>query len=202
MTALRMAAGSAVVALWPGIGQAHAFKTGAAYPQFVEGAGAALGEPAVLLSMVALGLLAALWHSEGLVRLWPALLGGMLIGVVPAAVAGPSAVVAALAAGLVCAAIAALGARLPAGAVIPLAALTGLATSLAMLAGHGFAELPVPIYAGLLFGANLVLATSASSAKLLLDRWSHPAIRLGLRIASSWIGAIAILLIAFSFRQI
>jgi hypothetical protein len=202
MTALRLTAGSAVVALWPGIGQAHAFKTGAAYPQFVEGAGAALGEPAVLLSMVALGLLAALWHSDGLVRLWPALIGGMLIGVFPAALAGPSAAVSALSAGLVCAALAALGARLPAGLILPMAALTGLSTSLAMLAGHGFGELPLPIYAGLLFGANLVLATAASTAKLLLDRWSHSAIRLGLRIAASWTGAIAILLIAFSFRQV
>jgi hypothetical protein len=202
MTALRIAAGSAAVALWPGIGQAHAFKTGAAYPQFIEGAGAALGEPVVLLSMVALGLLAALWQSEGLVRIWPAVLGGMLIGAIPAGLAGPSAEVAALAAGLICAALAALGAQLPAKIIVSLAALTGLCTSLAILAGHGFAELPVPIYAGLLFGANLVLAAAASSAKLLLDQWSHPAIRLGLRIAASWTGAIAILLIAFSLRPV
>jgi hypothetical protein len=63
--------------------------------------------------------------------------------------------------------------------------------------GHGLFELPVFTHLGLLFGANLATALAAGVSNLMPRRVEAGWMRIGWRVAASWIGAILMLTLAF-----
>lgn len=189
-------AGLATLAAGPA--SAHAFDAGAdAYGQFVEGAAVVLTFPSILLPLLALGLLLSLWDENGLPRVWPVFLFGQGVGVLLAAVSGPGVGLFVLGLGIVTATLAALLPRIPKVLAILLAGLGGVGALAASLEGHGLFELPVFTHLGLLFGANLATALAAGLCRLALQRIDAHWMRIGWRVAASWIGAILLLTLAF-----
>lgn len=195
---MRLNALSVALAVLAGPAHAHAFDAGAdAYGQFVEGAAVMLTFPGIVLPLLALGVLLSLWREDGLPKVWPLFLAAQVAGVFGAALVGPVVALIFMGLGIVIAAMAALAPSVPQ----PLAyAFAGLAGGLAMLTafeGHGLFELPVFTHLGLLFGANLATALAAGIAKLALTRVEAGWMRIGWRVAASWIGAILMLTLAF-----
>lgn len=192
-----------IAALRPDRGAAHAFQSGAGvYDQFVEGVGVALSAPAVILCLLPLGLLAGLWRRDGMPVIWPWFLAGQAVGLFAAAVVPPSIAAAALGVGVATAVLAALRPDPPAPAPQVLAAITGLLATAVSFEGHGLFELPLGIHAGLLLGANLAVAAAAGLAAATLDRWPRHWLRIGWRVAASWLAAIALMVLAFELRPL
>ncbi len=181
-----------------GPANAHAFTAGAdLYAQFVEGASVILIYPAILLPILALGILVSLWDTEGLPRAWPLFLSGQIVGVFLAALVGPGMLTAFIGLGLVTATLAALAPAVPRWAVFGLAGLTGIGALATALEGHGLFEQSAFTHLGLLFGTNLAVALSAGLARLVLVAFEAAWVWIGVRVASSWIGAILLLTLAF-----
>jgi hypothetical protein len=177
---------------------AHAFDAGAdAYGQFIEGAAVMLTFPGIVLPLLALGVLLSLWRDNGLPAVWPAFLMAQVVGVFLAAPVGPSVALIFMGLGIVVAAAAALLPSVPNAAALGLAALTGLFATLTAFEGHGLFELPVFTHLGIVFGANLATALAAGLSTLALTRVSAGWVRIGCRVAASWIGAILMLVLAF-----
>ncbi len=181
-----------------GPADAHAFSAGAdSYAQFVEGASVILIYPAILLPILVLGLLLSLWDVDGLPKAWPIFLGGQFVGLFAAPLVGPGALSAFIGLGVATAALAALLSAIPRGVAFGLAGLTGMGALAMALEGHGLFELPTFTHLGLLFGTNLAAALAASLAGLVLVRFQADWVRIGVRVAASWIGAILLLTLAF-----
>jgi len=181
--------------------EAHAFEAGADYyAQFVEGASVVLTYPELLLPVLALGILLTLWDMDGLPRVWSVYIAGLVVGIFGAALVGPWMAVVLLAFGVV---VAALGAVLPRhtrAEALGLAGLAGLFVMAGSLEGHGLFELGLFIHLGLFFGANIALALSAGLVRLAFVQSDAGWIRIGARIAASWIGAVLVLILAFTVR--
>ena len=178
---------------------AHAFESGADYyAQFLEGAGVILGYPETLLPLLSLGILLSLWHPEGMLRAWPAFLIGLSAGIPLAAVVGTWVISAILIAGLLTASLAALLPRHIRAEALAISFGLGLLTTAASLQGHGLLELPVLIYIGIVFAANLATACSAGIASLAMEQVEANWMRILWRIAGSWLAAIMTLLFAFT----
>ena len=58
------------------------------------------------------------------------------------------------------------------------------------------------VHAGLLLGANVAFAVVAAVASASLDRWPRDWLRVGWRIAASWLAAICALVLAFLLRPL
>jgi hypothetical protein len=164
---------------------------------FLGGALAVLTGPALLLPLLALGLLLSLWQRDGLLRAWPVFLVAQVAGLVLAPLAGPAAAPPLIAGGVLVAVSAALNPRVPAWLAYLSAVICGIGALAVVLEGHGFLDLPWPAYAGLLFGVNLAAALTAGLSQAILVGWPGPAARIALRVAASWIGAILLLSLAF-----
>ncbi|MDJ0628195.1 MAG: hypothetical protein QNJ44_08020 [Rhodobacter sp.] len=179
--------------------EAHAFQSGADYyAQFLEGASVILRYPEALLPLLSLGVLLSLWHSEGMLRAWPAFLIGQLAGIPLAAVVGPWAISAVLIAGILTATLAALLPRHIRVEALAISLGLGLLVTAASLEGHGFLELPVFIYVGIVFAANLVTACAAGVTGFAMDQVEANWMRILWRIAGSWLAAILTLIFAFT----
>ncbi len=177
---------------------AHAFDAGAdAYGQFVEGAAVMLTFPGIVLPLLALGVMLSLWRDNGLPAVWPAFLVAQVAGVFLAASVGPVVALIFMGLGILIAAVAALAPSVPNALALGLATLAGLLAMLTAFEGHGLFELPVFTHLGLLFGANLATALAAGIANLALTRVEAAWMRIGWRVAASWIGAILMLTLAF-----
>lgn len=195
---IRITLASAAAGFWPLLAEAHNFKTGTAYPQIVEGAGATLNDPVALLTLIPIGLMCVLWRQEdGLPRIWLALLAGMIVGVFAAPFGSPAIAVPSLALGLLCAGLAILMWNYPQPLVWGLAFLSGLLAIMSTLEGHVLAELPIPIIIGILIGANIAVVVAAGIVKIVLDRVHYSWNRLAMRILSSWTAAVTVMLLAF-----
>jgi len=188
------------ITLWPLGAHAHAFKTGSAYPQFIEGTAASIGSPVILLTLIPIGILASAWRENGMVVMWPALIVGLFAGIPLAIFASPSISIAALSLGTASGVLAALALAYPPAVVVVLGGLGGVLSTMVSLEGHELGELPIPIYAGILFGAMLSAVFPAGIVHLLLQKFPQPWMRIGMRVVGSWSAAIAAMLLAFQFR--
>lgn len=191
---------AALAILLPVGAHAHAFDTGAgAFAQVVEGAGVPLRDPALLLALLPLGLTLGIWRTDGLPRIWPALVAGLVAGAAAAPLAGIGIAFAAILTGLAVALLGVLARDWPVWLMAAAAAGVGLVAGMTALEGHAFGGLPVAIYAGVLGGALLVVAVP--SGLVSFTRTEFPAwwITLGWRIAASWTGAVALMLAALRF---
>lgn len=180
---------------------AHAFSAGTDfYTQFLEGAGAVLGDLRILLPLLALGVLLELWRERGMVTGWPVFLAGQFAGIAIGGMVGPWIIPVAMVIGILTAALAALWPGVPRFAVYGGAFLTGACVIGASLEGHGYFQLPFFIHAGIFFGANLACAFMAGCVLMILERFHQEWLRIGWRITASWIGAILLLYLAFVLR--
>lgn len=180
---------------------AHSFESGAdLYAQFVEGAGVVVTYPAVFLPLLALGLFLSLWHPEGMVRAWPAFLVGQLVGIALAPLVGEWILPVMMGAGLAVAALAALLPQPDRILSLIFAATLGVLALALGLEGHALFELPALIHLGLIFGTNATVALAAGIGRLAMDRVPADWMRITLRVAASWIAAMLMLILAFTFR--
>lgn len=186
----------------PGVANAHNFKTGTAIPQAIDAIGAALNDPVLLLTLLPLGLMASVWRTEGLLVVWLPAAIGLLLGIPLAAVATPWFAVPSLLMGVSCAALAVIARDYPPGLMKAMAFVTGLFAMLSVLEGHGFFELSIAIYAGLLIGANAAFVIAAAIARAMLEKLPMVIARIAPRILSSWTAAIALMLLAFHVQQL
>lgn len=185
--------------LWAAPAQAHTFlPEGGFYDRFVEGTLVVLAYPATLLPLMALGILVTLWHLEGFLRAWPALIAGQVVGIGAAALSGTSIIPTLMAAGVIVASLAALLNTHRAALAQGAAGLIGLLAVAVSLEGHGFFELPLAIHLGILFAANLVVACSATLCRAALEQVTALWMRIVWRVAASWIAAILMLYFAFT----
>lgn len=192
------AAVSAAFLLTGSRADAHSFGAGSdAFGAIVEGATAVLSSPVALLPCLSLGLLLTLWQNEGMVKAWPVLIFGQIAGFLLAPFVGTEIVTASVALGFGIAALAALLPRHVPEEAFLLAGANGFATMLVSLEGHGWMELAIPIHLGIFAGANFAVAAGAGIARLILERLPYPWVRIGIRIAASWLAAIQVLMVAF-----
>ena len=89
---------------------------------------------------------------------------------------------------------------LPFRALAGLGALAAVSVTALAFEGHALGSLPLMIYLGVLFGANLALAVPAGLARLALTRLPPVPARIALRVVASWCAAIAVMLAAFELR--
>lgn len=190
------------VAALPGIAEAHNFKTGTAIPQAIDAIGAALNDPVLLLTLIPLGLMASIWRTEGLLVVWLPAAIGLLLGIPLAVVATPWFAVPSLLMGVCCAGLAVLARDYNPTLLKAVAFVTGLFAMLSVLEGHGFFELPIAIYAGLLIGANAAFVIAAAIARAMLEKLPNVIARIAPRILSSWTAAIALMLLAFQMQKL
>ncbi|MCA0922958.1 hypothetical protein [Pseudooceanicola nanhaiensis] len=177
---------------------AHSFGTGTnAFDAFVEGSNAVLFSPVSLLPCLSLGLLLTLWQVDGMVRAWPVILGAHVVGFLLAPW-GQSWVMPALV--LVGMGTATLAALLPRHGRVEALVISGtvaLFTMLVSLEGHAWLELRAPIYAGIFAAASFAIAAGAGLARFALETVRAHWMRIGLRIAASWLAAVQVLIAAF-----
>ncbi len=195
-----LAALSGAAILLPIAAQAHNFSKGTFVPSVIDGIGASLNDPFTLLTLVPVGLMASMWDKEGMLRIWPALIAGMVIAVPCAAFSFPGIAIPALLVGATCALLAIISGRYPPALVMGLAALAGFLAIMATLEGHGFFTLPISIYIGILIGANFVVAAAAGVVRFWFDKVAAPWARLPVRILSSWTAAVTLMYLAFQLR--
>ena len=194
----RAAALAAVVAA--GEADAHAFDTGAdVYSQVIEGMGVPLQDPAILLALLPLGIALGIWRIDGVPRVWPALVAGLVAGAAAAPLAGPSIGFAAILAGLAVAIMGVAALAWPFWLMAAVSAgVSGLA-AMAALEGHAPGSLPAPIYLGVILGSLLVTVVPAGLVSFTREEVRQAWVTIGWRVAASWIGAITLMLAALRF---
>lgn len=177
---------------------AHSFGAGTdAFEAFVEGSSAVLFSPWSLLPCLSLGILLTLWQVEGMVKVWPVLLASHVVGFVLAPMVGTWVIPTLVAVGAITGALAALLPRHSRPEALVLSTVVGLLTMLVSLEGHGWLELSIPIYVGIFAAASFAVAAGAGIARLAVERFPQPWMRIAMRIAASWLAATQVLMIAF-----
>jgi len=192
---------TALLLVWlAGPAQAHAFKSGSnLYGQLLEGIGLVFADPRLILAPLALAVLAALKDARGFPRQWVFLLVGVLAGQLIAPVIPPAIMIAAL----VTAVITAISALSLYHRLLDLMALlVGVVTAAAALEGHGFFEVPVLLRIGIFVGVSITVAAPAALAGMSMAQFPYAITPILWRIAASWCAAIAIMLIAFTFKRL
>lgn len=159
-----------------------------------------LGWPAVMVSLVAGGLLAGL-AARGRVLL-AALFFGQALGIGLTIAPQPWQFFAPFAAGLFAAAIALSGLYRVTPLAIAGVAFVGMGAQLAALDGHPLGDLPAMIHLGYLIVASALVAGVALGLALLL-RWKRgeTAFRVLGRVLASWCLAILVLMLAMVLRS-
>lgn len=184
-----------------GRAEAHAFRSGADfYDQFLEGASVVLAYPGILLPLIAVGILAGLWHDDGMACAWPSLTSGLVLGIPLSVFAGPVVAIWLIGLGVLTAVLAALLPRHGTVQVVALAFLTGLLAMMTSLEGHGLFELPAFIYAGIFVAGNFAFVASANLTRMTIERFPADATSILFRVFASWIGAMLLLFLAFEWR--
>lgn len=193
---------AAALTLAPVAAEAHNFAKGTFFPQVIEGIGASINSPVALMTLIPVGLLASIWQTEGMLRIWPGLLAGLVAGIFLAIFANPALAILALAAGVVCALLAVIARPWPPAVPIGAAFIAGALTDMVTLEGHGFGELPLGIYAGIVIGANAIAVIAAGIAKVLLEKFPYFWVRLAFRIVVSWTAAITLMYLTFQVKGV
>ncbi|WP_375689660.1 hypothetical protein [Pseudooceanicola sp. LIPI14-2-Ac024] len=197
----RRGAAAVALALLPAPALAHSFPLDApASYLFVLGTSVAWSDPAILLMLVPLAIGCGLWGRSGLLRILPYLLAGGLGGALIVLPPGPGFTRECVAAGLVLAVLVALLPPPPGHYMRIGAVAVGALVMLQSLEGHGTADLPWAILAGLVAAPLAILA--AGTALVLLVSWALPYgwVRIGWRVAASWTAAVAAMYGAFLLR--
>lgn len=186
----------------PQAASAHSFKAGAGYYEsFIEGTTVVLFWPPTLAAIISIGMLISLWRTQGLVDVWLFLIIGHILGFFLSALPLEGVATFTYGIALVTAIFAASGVISNNSTIRVITALSGLVVMSAALEGHPLGSLPVAIYAGLFFAANLGVAISAGIVSITLEKFTANWMKIGWRVVASWIAAIIILQLAFEMRS-
>ena len=189
----------AALCVFGSVVEAHSFGAGTdAFGQIIEGANVPFLEPVTLLSCLSLGLFHTIWRPHGVISAMPYLFIGLVFGFIVAPYLGQYAYLGATFIGIVSAISAGLLTRPMYHLIILTTVLTGFFTMGAALEGHKWLELGVLIYLGIFLGSVFAVILAAGISQLILDKFPQRTfVRIGLRIAASWLAAIQIMMIAF-----
>lgn len=200
--ALRLTVPALVAGFIPGAAHAHDFgKDNDLYARFAEGAGVVFNDIPLLLASIALGIFVTLWRREGFPVIWAFLAAGIAGGlvlpmeafVIPELASLPAAIALGLA-GAAALKISTFWLRVT-------ALVAGVLLAVGALGGHAPGSVPFGAYIGIFFGLNLVTATSAMGTSIALGDGNAPVPRIAMRALSSWVVAIAVMMLALIYRQ-
>ena len=182
---------------------AHAFESGQdTFALILQG----LSQPWLMLPvailLIGLGMLAGILREEAAIAIWPAMILGTVLGLGLGPFVPQFEVVWLMAAALIVALLGIAALPLP-GLLVPLIAF--LATALPsrfLMEAHAFGELPIPFVIGMGLGITTCAALAAGLVQATRERIQHGALVIGWRALISWVGAMAILMMAFEMRPI
>ena len=177
---------------------AHAFDGDAVgYIAFLDGNAAIFSDIGIVLLLVGLALIIGRANRFSAVTGFAALLIGAAVGLAASFGLGGSAAIVSLAGAV---AIGIWGAWSPdAGrnVIIALCLVTGILTSIGAYAGHGNDAIHPLTHVGSFFAAWLLAATASGMVKTAADRIALPWLPIAMRALSSWVAAIAVMVLAF-----
>ena len=171
------------------------------YASFVEGGGVVLSDIALLLAMAAAGCLTSIWDREGMPKIWLALAAGILAGFVAPLALFTLPELASLGATILLGLLAAAALPLPLSAARVILFIAGLALTVGTLGGHEAGSVPIGAYIGIFFTLNAGVAVAAALITLARRHFNERVALIATRGLSSWLVAIAVMLLALSFRQ-
>lgn len=180
---------------------AHAFESGQdTYALLLKGVSQPWLMLPVAVLLIGLGMLAGIWRVEGTIAIWPALLLGVLLGLGLGPFVPQVPVLWLMAGALVVSGLGILALALPQAAMLGLATLATALPSRFLMEAHAFGELPWPFVIGMGLGITTCAALAAGLVQATRERIGHSAVLIGWRALISWVGAIAILMMAFELR--
>ncbi len=180
---------------------AHAFESGQdTYALILKG----LSQPWLMLPvavlLIGLGMLAGIWRREGAISIWPAMILGVVLGLGLGPFVPQVSVLWLMASALVVSVIGIMALSLPSFAMMALATVATALPSRFLMEAHAFGELPTPFVIGMGLGITTCAALSAGLVQTTRERIDHTAVLIGWRALIAWVGAIAILMLAFELR--
>ena len=185
--------------------RAHSFGDGGAYDQFIQGLAVPWTAPSSLLLLLSTGAMIGIWPGGGIGRMLPFMATGTLSGLLastllsaPMNPASVSWLLLATSIGTAGLATAAQPWPLWLAGVTTVVA-TGLCAGYPFM-DHAAGEVPSATMVGSLTGIFLCIILVNNVITLVCERWTQAWIVIGFRVASSWLCAIAILLLAFTLR--
>ena len=189
--------------LGSGPAYAHAFESGQdAYELFLQG----ISQPWLMLPvavlLLGLGILTGIWRTEGVIVVWPAMIVGALLGLGLGPFVPQVEVVWLMGLALVVSIMGLIALPLPSLAMAGLAALATVLPSRFLMETHVFGELPLPFLIGMGIGITTCAALAAGVVQVTREQIGHAAVLIGWRALISWVGAIAILMLAFELRPV
>ena len=190
-----------LIAFAAGPAHAHAFESGQdTYELILQGVSQPWLMLPVAVLLIGLGLLAGIWRDEGLITVWPALIVGTLLGLGLGPFVPQIEVIWLMVVALLVSALGIAAVPVPR---VAMAALACLATALPgrfLMEAHVFGELPFPFLVGMGLGITTCAALAAGLVQATREQIHHGAVLIGWRALISWVGAIAILMLAFEMR--
>ena len=179
---------------------AHAFNAGAdGFAQFVEGASVPLVDPAIFLALLPLGITLGIWRVDGVARVWPAFLAGIVAGLVIAPMAGIWIAFVAILTGFVVAVMGVAALVWPVWLMTAVSAVVPVVAMMTALEGHPHGSLPLPVYFGVMVGVTLVAVVPSGLVAFTREANDKAWVTSGWRVAASWVGAITMMLAALRF---
>ncbi len=182
---------------------AHTFETGQdLYDLFLQG----VAQPWLMLPVAVLligtGMFIGIWRVEGVIAAWPGLLLGALVGFGLGPVLPQVSALVLFGAALGVACLGLVGPPLSTPIITALSALCVGLSGRFLMETHVLGELPVIFLIGMGVGATTAVALPAGLIQFTRERIDHGALLIGWRALISWVGAIAILSIAFALRPV
>lgn len=171
------------------------------YASFVEGGGVVLSDIALLLAMAATGCFVSIRDREGMPKIWLALAAGILAGFAVPLAAFTLPELASFGAAILLGLLAAVALPLPLPAARAILFAAGLTLTVGTLGGHEAGSVPIGAYLGIFFTLNAGVAVAAALVTLARRHFNERVSLIAARALSSWLVAIAVMLLALSFRQ-
>lgn len=194
---------AAAALLAAGPAHAHAFESGQdAYALFLQGVAQPWLALPVAVLLVGTGLFLGIWRQEALVPTWPALILGALIGFGLGPLVPEVGGAVLMGAALVVSALGLLALPLAAPLAFGIAAFATALSGRYLMETHALGELPLAFLIGMGVGATTAVALPAGLVQASRERIAHAAVLIGWRALVSWVGAVAILALAFALRPV
>ena len=171
------------------------------YASFVEGGGVVLSDIALLLAMAATGCFVSIRDREGMPKIWLVMAAGILAGFVAPLAFFTLPALASLGTAILLGLLAAAALPFPLSVARAILFAAGLALSAGTLGGHEAGSVPIGAYLGIFFTLNAGVAVAAALVTLSRRHFNERVTLIAARAFSSWIVAIAVMLLALSFRQ-
>ena len=172
------------------------------YASFVEGGKVVLSDISLLLVMAAAGCLTSIWDREGMPKIWTALAAGILAGFAAPLAFFTLPALASLGTAVLLGLLAAAALHLPLSTARAILFAAGLALTAGTLGGHETGSVPTGAYFGIFFTLNAGVVVAAALVTLARRHFNERVALIAARAFSSWLVAIAIMLLALSFRQV